>query len=116
MDAECRNLFVYGTLRRGSVHPMAAFLAQHARLVAEGKTPGRLLELGSYPGMVEAVSSDDWVPGDVFELHDPESTLAALDRYEGCDRSNPLYIRRQTQVTLSTGKEVTAWYYHYSGK
>jgi gamma-glutamylcyclotransferase (GGCT)/AIG2-like uncharacterized protein YtfP len=116
MNPTCRFLFVYGTLRKGSTHPMAAFLARHARFVAEGKTPGRLLDLGAYPGIVEAESADDWVQGDVFELADPETTLLALDRYEGCDRDNPLYERRQTLATLSTGDTVTAWYYHYCGK
>jgi|SRR6516165_437885 len=116
MDSTCRFLFVYGTLRKGSSHPMAVFLARQARFVGEGKTRGRLLDLGSYPGMVEAASSDDWVDGDVFELIDAESTLAALDRYEGCDRANPLYERRHTLVTLSTGVELAAWYYHYCGR
>jgi gamma-glutamylcyclotransferase (GGCT)/AIG2-like uncharacterized protein YtfP len=113
MDAECRNLFVYGTLRRGSVDPMAEFLGQHARFIGQGKASGRLLDLGAYPGMVEAESPDEWVQGDVFELADPQTTFLTLDRYEGCDRPNPLYERRITFVKLSTGKEVRAWYYHY---
>jgi gamma-glutamylcyclotransferase (GGCT)/AIG2-like uncharacterized protein YtfP len=112
MDATCRFLFVYGTLRKGSNHPMAAFLARNATFVAEGRTRGRLLDLGTYPGMVEPVSPDDWVEGDVFELTDPESILPALNRYEGCDRPNPLYERRQTPIVLSTGIELTAYYYH----
>jgi gamma-glutamylcyclotransferase (GGCT)/AIG2-like uncharacterized protein YtfP len=112
----CEYLFVYGTLRRGSDHPMAVFLARHARFMAEGKTPGRLLDLGAYPGMVEAKSPDDCVQGDVFELVDRETTLAVLDRYEGCDRADPLYERRQATVTLSTGDKVTVWYYHYRGQ
>jgi gamma-glutamylcyclotransferase (GGCT)/AIG2-like uncharacterized protein YtfP len=116
LDPTCRFLFVYGTLRRGSNHPMAELLASHAQFIAEVKAPGRLLDLGSYPGMVEAETSDDWVSGDVFELHDPETTLAVLDRYEGCDRANPLYIRRQTQVNLSNGEKLIVWYYHYGGK
>jgi gamma-glutamylcyclotransferase (GGCT)/AIG2-like uncharacterized protein YtfP len=113
VTAECRFLFVYGTLRKGSSHPMAAFLARQARFVAEGKTPGRLLDLGAYPGMVAAESAGDWVQGDVFEMADPEIALAALDRYEGCDRADPLYERRQTSIILSTGEKVTGWYYHY---
>jgi len=110
MESNCRFLFVYGTLRVGRNHPMAAFLAEHARFVAEGKASGRLVDLGSYPGMVESESSDVWVPGDVFELRDPESTLATLDRYESCDGSSPLYIRRQTQVTISTGEKLISWF------
>jgi gamma-glutamylcyclotransferase (GGCT)/AIG2-like uncharacterized protein YtfP len=113
VDAECKYLFVYGTLRKGSNHPMADFLARHARFVTEGKTPGRVVDLGAYPGMVEAESSKDWVQGDVFALADLDTILATLDQYEGCTRINPLYERRQTQVTLSTGNELTAWYYGY---
>src|SRR5262245_24054970 len=116
MDSNCRFLFVYGTLRKGSNHPMSDFLAAHARFVACGSTKGRVLDLGSYPGVVEAESPHDWVNGDVFELVDAESTLAALDRYESCDRVNPLYERRQTLVTLSTGVELAAWYYYYCGQ
>jgi gamma-glutamylcyclotransferase (GGCT)/AIG2-like uncharacterized protein YtfP len=113
MDTECRYLFVYGTLRKGSDHPMAVFLARNAKFVAQGKAPGCLIDFGEYPGMLEAKSPDDWVHGDVFELDKSETILAALDRYEGCDRVNPLYHRRQTQVTLETAETVTAWYYHY---
>jgi hypothetical protein len=92
---------------------MAAFLSGHARFIGEGRTPGRLLDLRAYPGMVEAASPDDWVQGDVFELTDPETTFPAVDRYEGCDRPNPLYERRKTLVMLSTANEIEAWYYHY---
>ncbi len=116
VDADCRLLFVYGTLRKGSSHPIAAYLALHARFFAEGKTRGRLLHLGAYPGMVEPEAPEDWVQGDVFELVDPEATLAALDRYESCAGPNPLYERRKATVTLSTGDKVTVWYYHYRGQ
>ena len=95
---------------------MAVFLTQHSRSVGEGKTPGRLLDLGSYPGMVEPESPDDWVQGDIFEVEDVDTIFSALDQYEGCVRPNPLYDRRQTPVKLSTGNEVTAWYYHFCGK
>ena len=116
METTCPFLFVYGTLRKGSSHPMAAFLARNSRFVAEGKKPGRLLDLGAYPGMVEAESPADWVQGGVFELTDPETTLAELDRYESCDGPNPLYEKRKATVTLSMGDQVIAWYYHYSGQ
>ena len=51
MEPECRHLFVYGTLRRGSGHPMSRFLAARARLLAGARVPGRLYDLGGFPGL-----------------------------------------------------------------
>jgi gamma-glutamylcyclotransferase (GGCT)/AIG2-like uncharacterized protein YtfP len=111
-------LFVYGTLRRTSDHPMAAYLARHSRFVSLAKTRGRLYDLGAYPGMLPATSDSDWVQGDLFELKNPKVVLAELDRYEGCVPEHPqpyIFQRTLTNVTLPNGEIVTAWvYYHAS--
>ncbi len=110
-------LFVYGTLRRDSAHPMAQFLAGHARFVAVARTPGRLYHLGSYPGMVSAMDVDDWVHGELFELLDPDAVLAELDRYEGCTPDRPessLFRRIGTPVTSDDGTVYPAWLYVYT--
>ncbi len=109
-------LFVYGTLRRGTGHPMASFLEQRARYVGRGRTPGHLYDLGAYPGMVLAAGTEDWVRGDLFALADPEQTLAELDRYEGCgpDDPRPWYFQRAlAPVQRDDGAEVAAWVYSY---
>ena len=61
-------LFVYGTLRRRSRHPMARRLAELAQFVGPAKIAGRLYDLGRYPGLQEVQSPDDWVQGDVYDL------------------------------------------------
>src|SRR5262249_5253665 len=111
-------LFVYGTLRRAGGHPMAHFLTAHARLVGAASAPGRLYDLGAYPGMVDAADESERVRGEVYELHEPEATLTALDRYEGCGPQDPrpwLYERQLTAVTLDGGGRLSAWVYLYRG-
>lgn len=106
-------LFVYGTLRRASGHPMARFLAERARFVGEAKTRGKLYELGRYPGLVAA--EDGSVKGDVFELLDTE-TLWELDRYENGD--SPRFVdfdRQEADATLASGETIRAWVYWYRG-
>ena len=44
------HLFVYGTLREESAHPMAHRLRVGARHIGRGSTPGRLFDFGSWPG------------------------------------------------------------------
>ena len=68
-------LFVYGTLLRDIGHPMAEFLARQARFVGDAKMPGRLYDLGPYPGMREPENVDDWVHGELYELRNAAVTL-----------------------------------------
>jgi gamma-glutamylcyclotransferase (GGCT)/AIG2-like uncharacterized protein YtfP len=109
-------LFVYGTLRRDSSHPMADFLARRGRWLTLAKTPGRLYDLGAYPGMLPAVADTDWVHGDLYELTDPESILVELDRYEGCIPEYPqpyVFARGLATVTAEDGRTYESWVYWY---
>src|SRR5262245_35044135 len=71
-------LFVYGTLRPEAEHKMGRYLAGRGWLFGPARAPGRLYDLGRFPGMTEAVGSDEWVRGVVYELEDPAATLAVL--------------------------------------
>jgi gamma-glutamylcyclotransferase (GGCT)/AIG2-like uncharacterized protein YtfP len=111
-------LFVYGTLRSGVGHALAEFLAAHAQLLGPGHCPGRLYDLGPYPGMVGPRGAGEWVHGEVYELAQPEQVLPVLDRYEGCDPEagpNGLYERRSVPVALPSGDMRTTWAYFYCG-
>ena len=116
MSAANPYLFVYGTLRRNSPHPMAAFLARNGRFVGLAKTAGRLYDLGPYPGMLPALHDNDWVQGDLYELDDAETVLADLDRYEECPLGQPepeLFRRELAAVTALDGGSYRAWVYFY---
>lgn len=116
MSAPLPYLFVYGTLRRNSAHPMAAFLANNGLYLGAAKTPGRLYDLGPYPGMLEAKTETDWVHGEVYELANPDRTIAELDKYEGCiaDHPMPWIFRREVgMITMSDGTTSQGWIYFY---
>jgi gamma-glutamylcyclotransferase (GGCT)/AIG2-like uncharacterized protein YtfP len=110
-------LFVYGTLKRRSRHPMARRLAQSARFVGAAKIAGRLYDLGRFPGLKEPLSASDCVSGDVYELgDDAERTLQEMDAYENAESPPPApYERRLATVTLDDGREWNVWVYWYRG-
>ncbi|HXH83826.1 MAG TPA: gamma-glutamylcyclotransferase family protein, partial [Candidatus Tectomicrobia bacterium] len=97
-------LFVYGTLMRG--YALHGGLARGARRVGEGTVRGALLDLGSYPGLVEGGGR---VRGELYRLDDPE-LLPVLDREEGYN-----FQRRRAVVALQDGTRVRAWVYRYRG-
>jgi gamma-glutamylcyclotransferase (GGCT)/AIG2-like uncharacterized protein YtfP len=116
MSQECTRLFVYGTLRRDSGHPMAQFLSRQGRFLGPARVAGRLYDLGRYPGLVGAAAPDDWVFGDLYELTEGAQTLAALDRYEDYDPADPsssLFERCLVKARLAAGEVLTAWAYQF---
>jgi gamma-glutamylcyclotransferase (GGCT)/AIG2-like uncharacterized protein YtfP len=110
------HLFVYGTLLRRSRHPMARLLAERARYVGPAKVPGRLYDLGRYPGLLPPQSAGDWAHGDLFDLGEGTTTLAELDAYELEESPLPAYFERQIEeAILADGTRARAWVYWYRG-
>jgi|ERR1044071_201107 gamma-glutamylcyclotransferase (GGCT)/AIG2-like uncharacterized protein YtfP len=109
------HIFVYGTLRRDPRHEMFHLLAKYGRYIGEASVPGRLFDLGEYPGMVWPDDSKK-VLGEVYEI-DPtqwEQIISRLDEYEGCGPSDPdphEYRRELVSARLSTGEMLRAWAY-----
>ena len=104
------HLFVYGTLRRSAAHPMHRLLLP-ATFVGPARFQGRLYDLGSYPGAVASAQPTDFVRGEVYRLHEPATTLATLDRYEGCTADDPApheYVRTCADVWLEPGADSLA--------
>ena len=73
------HLFVYGTLREESAHPMAHRLRVGAKHIGRGSTPGRLFDFGLWPGAFFAPEPKYRVIRSVFALHAGRD----LDKYEG---------------------------------
>jgi gamma-glutamylcyclotransferase (GGCT)/AIG2-like uncharacterized protein YtfP len=115
------HLFVYGTLRAESSHPMAHRLRVAARNIGRGSTPGRLYDFGSWPGAFFAPEQKYRVIGNVFVLRPASRFLIDLDKYEGVtpaqgeEREWPeaegLFHRIAVKVTLDKGGSVEAWAY-----
>lgn len=102
------HIFVYGTLRSESDHPMARRLSSQARLVGKGTVPGRLYDMGWYPAALFDESEKRLIVGEVFALKPGGKLLAELDAYEAGD---PNYARAPLEVTLLNGGRVNAWAY-----
>ena len=83
-----------------------------------GTAPGRLYDLGAFPGAVETAAAGARIHGQVVRLGRPERTLPWLDSYEGCGESHPephAYRRVLAPVQLITGNTIDAWMYYYLG-
>jgi gamma-glutamylcyclotransferase (GGCT)/AIG2-like uncharacterized protein YtfP len=109
-------LFVYGTLKRGSAHPMSRRLATQSDFIGAGTISGRLYSLGFYPGLGLSEAERDRVHGDVVRLRNPAWSFSWIDPYEGCgaNEPEPHYFRRVVvPVKLHSGAVVEAWVYTY---
>lgn len=105
------HLFLYGTLMRGEAAHLRFALSTRACFVGDGRVPGRLLDLGGYPGLV---AGDGMVEGELHRILDP-TLLAELDRYEACDPAagaDAEYVRERVAVP---GYRSPAWVYRYRG-
>ncbi len=108
------HLFVYGTLRRASRHPMARRLGAQGRLIGEGEAQGVLYDLGAYPGALFDPASAQRVVGEVYALQASDPLLRAIDAYEGCaegEATNSGFRRIPLKVTLPGGRQLEAWSY-----
>ncbi len=110
-------LFVYGTLRRRSRHPMARRLAQAAHHVGVARIAGRLYDLGRFPGLKGPHAPDDWVQGDVYDLGENAGpTLREMDAYENSESPPPTpYERERAAVMFEDGRALSVWVYLYRG-
>ena len=99
-------LFVYGTLRPFVDIAMAKWLRSNARHLGSATTPGRLYDLGAYPGMRVARGRRERVVGDVYRIAKAR-VFRVLDRYEA------RFVRERCVVQLARGGRKIAWAYRY---
>src|SRR5579863_3560268 len=76
-------LFVYGTLRSEFDNKYARLLRSQAKLVGPATVPGSIYRVSHYPAYRPEPAGE--VRGELYRLTDPETTLKALDEYEGED-------------------------------
>ncbi len=106
------NLFVYGSLRRGTEQSSASrrgvgneyarFLELNGTYVGPATTEGRLVLLSTYPGFVDGKGK---VLGDLYQV--TTVVLKKLDTYEGFE-----FERFKREVSGPDGL-VEAWIYIY---
>src|SRR4051812_5907684 len=111
-----RYVFVYGTLLPGLAPRVIADVVATLRVVGAGTVPGRLYQLGAYPGCVLEGECDGLIHGQVLEMPD-QAVLERLDWYEGYaahDDAGSLFVRTVCDVTLEAGGRVRSWVYVYN--
>jgi gamma-glutamylcyclotransferase (GGCT)/AIG2-like uncharacterized protein YtfP len=102
-------LFIYGTLMPG----LRLEAQMHgARFIGPAQVPGRLVDVGRYPGLL---SGDGAVSGEVYEVDDPH--LARLDEVEDMvpgDRAASQYWREEVSVLSGPlqGERVQTYVYN----
>lgn len=107
------GFFFYCTLLRGE--PRFSVLRQfglECTLMAE--TFERLLDLGSFPALVDTGSSGQLVQGDFVRLRNPEQAIHKLDQIEGFNgfgMPNSLYRRTFVGVGVGDGRVRYGWTY-----
>jgi gamma-glutamylcyclotransferase (GGCT)/AIG2-like uncharacterized protein YtfP len=109
------RVFFYGTLRTGFNRTTRAGVDAFLKYTGRAWIHGKLFDLGIYPAAVPATDARVW--GEVFEISDPATVLAALDRIEGHRPSEPersLYTRVQVHATLDDGHVEDVWVYFYN--
>jgi gamma-glutamylcyclotransferase (GGCT)/AIG2-like uncharacterized protein YtfP len=109
-------VFVYGTLMQGESRSGLILAARPLRIVP-ARTPGRLVDLGDYPGLIPARRGGQWVFGEFAEFPAGESLLAQLDfveEYSPGEEARSLYLRRSVPVVLDDETESWAWAYVYN--
>jgi gamma-glutamylcyclotransferase (GGCT)/AIG2-like uncharacterized protein YtfP len=74
-------LFVYGTLRSEFDNRYARLLRSQAELIGRATVPGSIYRVSHYPAFRPESAGE--VHGELYRLNDPETTLKALDEYEG---------------------------------
>lgn len=109
-------LFVYGTLMNNIQSTIATYLHHNSDFVGEGTFPGKLYDLGSYPGAVYDRQSDSRVHGHVFKLHDPGNMLQRLDLYEGIypSQADKNEYRRALVSVYVNEEPIDCWVYLYN--
>ncbi|MDP2100566.1 MAG: gamma-glutamylcyclotransferase family protein [Methylobacter sp.] len=112
-----RYLFVYGTLKRDANNGLHPLLLKHAEFIGNASYQGKLYTIDTYPGAIPSDDPNDAVQGEVYLLHQADSVLPILDRYEEFGPAFPEpneYIRLKQSVLLKNGCAITAWVYVYN--
>jgi gamma-glutamylcyclotransferase (GGCT)/AIG2-like uncharacterized protein YtfP len=109
------RVFFYGTLMAGFDRRRRAEIDDRLTYLGRGSISAALFDVGIYPAAVPAPDGQVW--GEVYDVKDPASVLAALDEIEGYTPEDPdrsLYVRTAVSVRLPDGSTTDAWVYFYN--
>jgi gamma-glutamylcyclotransferase (GGCT)/AIG2-like uncharacterized protein YtfP len=100
------HLFVYGSLRSESPHPLAVKLRSQGLLLGRGSAPGILYDLGRYPAAMFGTEHKSRVIGEIFELPRDGRLLRELDHFEGTEEPGSPLSRIEIDVLFDDGSSL----------
>ena len=101
-----KHLFVYGSLRSESPHPLAVKLRSQGRLIGKGSACGVLYDLGRYPAAMFGSEHKSRVIGEIFELPRDGRLLRELDYFEGTEEPASPLSRIEIDVLIEEGSSL----------
>ncbi|MFV1884150.1 MAG: gamma-glutamylcyclotransferase [Balneola sp.] len=110
-------IFVYGLLKSMYNNEPARLIRKNCTLIGEGSFPGKLIDIGSYPGALYEPDSQTLVHGEVYKIDRNKEKLAEfLDRFEGVGEqfNQPNEYVRQVIPVLVGDEELYASCYLYN--
>jgi len=107
-EAGARNVFVYGTLRRGGRNDINR-LTPAPRYVGMGEVQGSLYHMGWYPGLTLGGEEAVTVIGEVYEVS-PQLETVLDDIEEIVPGPDSEYFKREVQVDVA-GRAVRCFLY-----
>ena len=113
-DPAVEAFFVYGTLMRAEER-FGAIARHRIRGALLARAPGRLVSLGSWPGMLEG---DGWVAGELLRVDDVVGAVEDLDSVEGFrgyGMDGSLFVRDLADVDVGDRHIRRCWTYRYAG-
>jgi len=108
-------VFFYGTLMAGFDRRRRAGIDDKLHYMGRGAIQGALFDVGLYPAAVPAPDGHVW--GEVYEMTEAQTVLAALEDIEGYRDEDPdrsLYRREQADVLMPDSTIQRAWVYFYN--
>ena len=110
------KVFISGPLMGGSDLADELKHYQFLTYIGRGKTPGKMYNVGDYPGAVPTDAPRMYLYGDMYECNS-EDALQMLDEGAGAVGDDPTlhHFRRDLRpVTLENGRLEQAWVFFYN--
>mgnify|MGYP002039432243 CR=1 FL=1 len=115
MVGKTDHIFFYGTLMRTFPLRARVGIDDWLEYVGDGRVPGLLFDLGTYPGLVTDACSE--VRGEVYRILSPAKLFNRIDPiedYHVMAPSDGQYIRQTMDATLDDGRAITVWCYVFN--
>lgn len=105
-------LFVYGTLKKNSQHPIAIAFHNKSTFIGTTQLSGCLYRVAWYPAAIfNSNELTSVIHGDIFQINDL-SIWNVLNEFEGVNEASPQYKKRLIEIIYNE-KPLNVWVYEY---